>query len=138
MLMILEGSYLHLRWRILCCIFMSLCWIINFLSLTFIIIHRSSHRDSYRKDHGFFSPGATFLQFQEGSFLRRTDLNFPGGSICSSNRYESTFLEGTPRRTDISLIGLGGCFRFYLLDLQIHICQGHFCGILWQHLKAET
>ena len=29
-----------------------------------------------------------------------------GGSICSSNRHEQIF-----RRTDISLIGLGGCFR---------------------------
>ena len=67
----------------------------------------------------------------------RTHTNFPGASIFSSNRYSvsrkpylvlehlrfsrkplylehiSIFQEGTPSRTDISLIGLGGCFRKY-------------------------
>ena len=100
-----------------------------------------------------------FFFFQEQPFY-----NFPGGSICSSNRHEfsrrfilcssnrhqfsrrairKTFSErfylfvepyyligqiiisrrpylvleheGTPSRTDISLIGLGGCFRRFSL-----------------------
>ena len=73
--------------------------------------------------------------FQEPLFFHRTDINFPGASISSPNRYSfprEAYLvlehvlfsrrplmpleqigiqEGTPRRTDISLIGLGGCFR---------------------------
>ena len=68
-------------------------------------------------------------------FSPRTHTNFPGASIFSSNRYSFSrksylvlehvrfsrnllclehigiFQESTPSRTDISLIGLGGCFR---------------------------
>ena len=36
----------------------------------------------------FFSRSNLFIIFQEGSFVPRTDMNFPGGSICSSNRHE--------------------------------------------------
>ena len=35
-----------------------------------------------------FSRSNLFIIFQEGPFVRRTDMNFPGGSICSSNRHE--------------------------------------------------
>ena len=46
---------------------------------------RSSHRDSFRKYLFFFSRYNLFIIFQEGPSVRRTDMNFPGGSICSSN-----------------------------------------------------
>ena len=49
---------------------------------------RSSHRDSFRKDLFFFSRSNLFIIFQEGPFVPQTDMNFPGGSICSSNRHE--------------------------------------------------
>ena len=49
---------------------------------------RSSHRDSFRKYLFFFSRSNPFIIFQEGPFVLRTDMNFPGGSICSSNRHE--------------------------------------------------
>ena len=49
---------------------------------------RSSHRDSFRKYLFFFSRSNLFIIFQEGPFVPRTDMNFPGGSICSSNRHE--------------------------------------------------
>ena len=49
---------------------------------------RSSHRDSFRKYLFFFSRSNLFIIFQEGPFVRRTDMNFPGESICSSNRHE--------------------------------------------------
>ena len=49
---------------------------------------RSSHRDSFRKYLFFFSRSHLFIIFQEDPFVPRTDMNFPGGSICSSNRYE--------------------------------------------------
>ena len=62
---------------------------------------RSSHRDGFSK-YLFFFPGATFLQFsrrvylfvgqtcffQEGLSVRRTDMFFPGGSICSLNGHK--------------------------------------------------
>ena len=48
---------------------------------------RSSHRDSFRKYLFFFSRSNLFIIFQEGPFVPRTDMNFPGGSICSSNRH---------------------------------------------------
>ena len=48
---------------------------------------RSSHRDSFRKYLFFFSRSNLFIIFQEGLFVPRTDMNFPGGSICSSNRH---------------------------------------------------
>ena len=41
---------------------------------------RSSHRDSSRSN--------LFIIFQEGPFVPRTVINFPGGSICLSNRHE--------------------------------------------------
>ena len=108
--------------------------------------HEFSRR-AYRKDM-FFS--RRFYLFVEQTLLsHRTDINisqkpffsprththFPGASIFSSNRYSFSrkpylvlehiqfsrsplclehigiFQEGTPFRTDISLIGLGGCFR---------------------------
>ena len=74
---------------------------------------------------------------QKPLFSPRTHTNFPGASIFSSNRYSFSrklylvlehiqfsrrllclehigiFQEGTPSRTDISLIGLGGCFRLF-------------------------
>ena len=49
---------------------------------------RSSHQDSFRKYLFFFSRSNLFIIFQEGPFVPRTDMNFPGGSICSSNRHE--------------------------------------------------
>ena len=49
---------------------------------------RSSHRDSFRKYLFFFSRSNLFIIFQEGTLVPRTDMNFPGGSICSSNRHE--------------------------------------------------
>ena len=52
------------------------------------IIFRSSHRDSFRKYMLFFSRSNLFIFFQEGLFVPQTDMNFPGGSICSSNRHE--------------------------------------------------
>ena len=36
----------------------------------------------------FFSRSNLFIIFQEGSFVPRTDVNFPGGFICSVNRHE--------------------------------------------------
>ena len=79
-----------------------------------------------------------YLFSQKPLFSPRTHTNFPGASIFSSNRYSFSrklylvlehirfsrrplcleqiliFQEGTPSRTDISLIGLGGCFRTYV------------------------
>ena len=49
---------------------------------------RSTHRDSFRKYLFFFSRSNLFIIFQEGPFVPRTDMNFPGRSICSSNRHE--------------------------------------------------
>ena len=54
----------------------------------FLVKNRSSHRDSFRKYLFFFSRSNLFIIFQEGPFVRRTDMNFPEGSICSSNRHE--------------------------------------------------
>ena len=48
---------------------------------------RSSHGDSFRKYMFFFSRSNLFIIFQESPFVPRTDMNFPGGSICSSNRH---------------------------------------------------
>ena len=119
---------------------------------------RSSHRDSFPKYLFFFSRSNLFIIFQEGRFVRRTEMFFPGGSIYSLNRHEFSrriymFFEQTylieqilifqealssplthtifqetpmprthryfPRRypcqTDISLIGLSGCFRRWML-----------------------
>ena len=50
--------------------------------------NRSSHRDSFRKYLFFFSRSNLLKFFQECPFVPRTDMNFPGGSICSSNRHE--------------------------------------------------
>ena len=76
-------------------------------------------------------------------FSPRTHTNFPGAFIFSSNRYSFSrkpylvlehlrfsrrplclehigiFQEGTPSRTDISLLGLGGCFRSFNLNCRI-------------------
>ena len=49
---------------------------------------RSSHRDCFRKYLFFFSRSNLFIIFQEGPFVPQTDMNFPGGSICSLNRHE--------------------------------------------------
>ena len=49
---------------------------------------RSSHRDSFPKYLFFFSRSNLFIIFQEEPFVPRTDMNFPGGSLCSSNRHE--------------------------------------------------
>ena len=56
--------------------------------LTLCATFRSSHRDSFQKYLFFFSRSNPFIIFQEGPFVPRTDMNFPGGSICSSNRHE--------------------------------------------------
>ena len=58
------------------------------LSNIFLKSFRSSHRDSFRKYLFFFSRRNLFIIFQEGPFVPQTDMNFPGGSICSSNRHE--------------------------------------------------
>ena len=79
---------------------------------------RSSHRDGFRKYLFFFSRSNLFIIFQEGPFVPRTDMNFPGGSIYSSNRQEFSrriymFFE----QTRIFQEGLSGLFflrRFYL------------------------
>ena len=85
---------------------------------------RSSHRDSFRKYLFFFSRSNLFIIFQEGPFVPRTDMNFPGGSICSSNRHEFSrrvymffeqtriFQEGLSKRYVFSR-------RFYLFVEQI-------------------
>ena len=51
---------------------------------------RSSHQDSFPKYQFFFFRSNLFIIFQgrEGPFVPRKDMNFPGGSICSSNRHE--------------------------------------------------
>ena len=51
-------------------------------TIILIILH------SFQKYLFFFSRSNLFVIFQEGPFVRRTDMNFPGGSICSSNRHE--------------------------------------------------
>ena len=75
---------------------------------------RSSHQDSFRKYLFFFSRSNLFIIFQEGPFVPRADINFPGESICSSNRHEFSrrvymffeqtqiFQEGYSRRHDLS------------------------------------
>ena len=55
----------------------------NFSCLTNV---RSSHRDSFRKYLLFFSRSNLFIIFQEGPSVRRKDMFFQGGSICSSNK----------------------------------------------------
>ena len=68
------------------------------------------------------------LIFQEHYFIGyRTHTDFPGVLFWLSNRYQfskqpflnfieqiGNFQEGTPLLTDISEIGLGGCFRTLL------------------------
>ena len=49
---------------------------------------RSSHWDSFRKYLVFFSRSNLFMIFEECPLVPRTDMNFPGGSICSSNRHK--------------------------------------------------
>ena len=68
---------------------------------SFDIKLRSSHRDSFRKYLFFFSRSNLFIIFQVGPFVPRTDMNFPEGSICLSNRHEFSrrvymFFEQTP------------------------------------------
>ena len=86
----------------------------------------------------------------------RSHTNFPGASIFSSNRYSFSrkpclvlehiqisrrplclehigiFQEGTPSRTDILLIGLGGCFRTLLVP-DIH----HGLALFSQEILIE-
>ena len=70
----------------------SLSFIYKYLQIVFtsyqLLSTRSSHRDSFRKYLFFFSRSNLFIIFQVGPFVRRTDMNFPGGSICSLNRHE--------------------------------------------------
>ena len=93
--------------------------------------------------------------FQESLSVRRTHTNFPGASILSPIRYSFSrkpylilkhiqfsrrplclehigiFQEGTPSRTDISLLGLGGCFRpLCLLSYTCKPIQVHAVYIL--------
>ena len=117
---------------------------------------------SHRKDTNF--P-------RNPKFSPRTHTNFPGASIISSNRYSFSrkpylvlehlrfsrrpylvlehiqfsrsplclehigiFQEGTPSRTDISLIGLGGCFRI----AQTRLClETPFCHKTAKCFKAQ-
>ena len=58
------------------------------LIISLFFSSRSSHRDSFRKYLFFFSRSNLLKFFQECPFAPRTDMNFPGGSICSSNRHE--------------------------------------------------
>ena len=64
------------------------CWWYLSSNLTVDAMFRSSYRDSFQKYLFFFSRSTPFIIFQEGPFFSRTDMNFPGGSICSSNRHE--------------------------------------------------
>ena len=92
------------------------------------------------------------MNFPGTSISHRTDNNFPGASIFSSNRYlfsRKPYLvlehiiiifketpmprtdrhsrkEGTARRTDISLIGLGGCFSYFQIKLNCFCCTYSF------------
>ena len=66
---------------------------------------RSSHRDSFRKYLFFFSRSNFFIIFQEGPFVPRTDMNFPGGFICSSNRHEFSRRVYNVLRTDTNFPG---------------------------------
>ena len=143
--------------------------------------HEFSRR-AYRKDM-FFQGGSIcssnrsyylieqILIFPETLFNPRTHTNFPGASIFSSNRYLFSrmlylvlehirfsrrpylvfehiqfsrrplcleligiFQEGTPSRTDISLIGLGGCFRtINLLKSNVDL----YCFFLVQNMTME-
>ena len=60
--------------------------------------------------------------FQEPLFSHRTDTHFPGKPYLvlehirfSRRSYPDTHFPGRyPRRTDISIIGLGGCFRKHI------------------------
>ena len=78
-------------------------------------------------------PGAPILSieqvpiFQEHLFSYRTDTDFPGALIfwlpsrqrfsrklfSNINEQIGSFQKGTPLRTDILALGLGGCFRSY-------------------------
>ena len=71
-----------------------------------VTMSRSSHRDSFRKYLFFFSRSNLFIIFQECLFVPRTDRNFPGGSICSSEQTR-IFQEGLSKRHVFSR-------RFYL------------------------
>ena len=63
--------------------------------------------------------------FQEPLFSHRTDIHFPGSPVVLKHILFSRrplcleqigiFQKGTPRRTDISAIGLGGCFRIMMI-----------------------
>ena len=82
-------------------------------------LYRSSHRDSFRKYLFFFSRRNLFIIFQEGPFVPRTDINFPGVCICSSNRHEFSKRVYYVLRTDPNFPGgliKKTCFsrRFYL------------------------
>ena len=80
--------------------------------------HRSSHRDSFRKYLFFFSRSNLFIIFQEGPSVRRTDMNFPGGSICSSNRHK--FSRRTYRKDNVF------SRRFYLFRTDLIISSNRY------------
>ena len=85
----------------------------------------------------------TDTNFPRNPYLILEHTNFPGASIFSSNRYSFSrkpylvlghirfsrrplclehigiFQEGTPSRTGISLIGLGGCFGILYMEYTI-------------------
>ena len=67
---------------------------------------------SYRTD-------ANFLR-EVYYFILRTDTFFPGRYVCvlrtDTDFPGANFQEGIPLRTDISAIGLGGCFCSLFLD----------------------
>ena len=51
------------------------------------------------------------LRFSRSPYLVLKHIQFSRRSLCLE--HIGIFQEGTPSRTDISLIGLGGCFRLF-------------------------
>ena len=84
-----------------------------------------AHFYSHRTDTNF--PGALFFGY-------RTDNDFPGALFFATEQIRifqeaffeyheqiGNFQEGTPLRTDISAIGLGGCFRSEFVIKQLNV-----------------
>ena len=98
------------------------------LSLKLFLIRKQIYQKQpprqFSKISVLFSRSNLFIIFQEVPFVPRTDMNFPGGSICSSNRHEFSrsvymffeqtriFQEGLSKRHVFSR-------RFYLFVEQI-------------------
>ena len=56
------------------------------------------------------------LRFSRRPYLVLEHIQFSRRPLCLE--HIGIFQEGTPSRTDISLIGLGGCFRIYSVERQ--------------------